>query len=131
MFLISLTLSQFQAICFVLKALNQLGIIKSWHANMCIIIGAQPHILLLFWKTCIMGCDQGNNIKTGGGRLWVPWYCKLMAWGYLAAVLLQGNYTMHGPIFQMATSPTTPNLPLKSTSKILMPNHKRRNWLCG
>jgi len=50
-----------------------------------------------------------------------------MVGGYVAATLLQGNYTMHGPNFQMAASPTTPNLLLESTSKILMPNHMRRN----
>jgi hypothetical protein len=50
-----------------------------------------------------------------------------MARGYLAEMLLQGNYTMHGPIFQMATSPATPNLPPESTLKKFMPNHKKRN----
>jgi len=50
-----------------------------------------------------------------------------MARRYLAALLLQGNYTMHGPIFQMAASPTTPNLPLESSSKKIMPIHMRRN----
>jgi len=50
-----------------------------------------------------------------------------MAGRYMATVLLQGNYTMHGPIFQMAFSCGTPNLLPEFASKILMPNHKKRN----
>jgi hypothetical protein len=50
-----------------------------------------------------------------------------MARGYLPKMLLQGNYTMHGPIFQMAASLATPNIPPESTSKKIMPNHKKRN----
>jgi len=50
-----------------------------------------------------------------------------MARGYLVEMLLQGNYAMHGPTFQMVASHATPNLPLKSTSKKIVPNHRRRN----
>jgi hypothetical protein len=54
-----------------------------------------------------------------------------MVKGYLVVMFLQGNYVMHGPIFKMAASLATPNLSLESTSKIIMPNHRRRNWFCG
>jgi hypothetical protein len=50
-----------------------------------------------------------------------------MAKRYMVEMLLQGNYAMHGPIFQMGVSPTTPNLPPESISKKIMPNHRRRN----
>jgi hypothetical protein len=50
-----------------------------------------------------------------------------MARGYMAEMLLQGNDTMHGPIFQMVASHATPNLPPESISKKIMPNHKKRN----
>ncbi len=50
-----------------------------WHA-----------ILNTMWqlKKHIQEKNQRSNIKTKGGKLWVPWYCKLMARRYLAEMLL-------------------------------------------
>jgi hypothetical protein len=53
MFLIFLTTSQFQVVHFVVKDLKYLGIVEFWHANMCIILGVQPHILVLLSNVCI------------------------------------------------------------------------------
>jgi hypothetical protein len=55
--------------------------------------------------------NKGVASKLGKASCGVPWYYKLMARGYLAAMFFQGNYAMHGPIFQMAASLATPKPP--------------------